>query len=100
MLSRSGCYNVGSIVSFLKKRNLISTLGRGKYRVTLKNPEFDFTALDALRKKKILTLNNVLDFFRADCCRMAYICKYYGDTTFVGRCEGCDWCRKNQNNLT
>ena len=100
MSSKSGCYNVGSIVSFLKKRNLISTLGRGKYRVMLKNPEFDFAALDELRKKNIMALNNVLDFFRSDCCRMAYICEHYGDTTFVGRCEGCDWCRKNQGNLT
>ena len=97
MADLSGCVNVGGCISFLKSRNLVQTLGRGKYEVVVNNDEpLESLPLEAIRKDKIDKLNKVLNFYRYDGCRMAYICEYFGDTTFSGLCGSCDNCLKNK----
>ncbi len=93
MSAESGCVNVGGCIAFLKKKNLVKTLGRGKYEVTLEGSG-DFSAADVnvLRQERIDKLNQVTSFYRSKECRAAYICAYFGDDTFEGSCGVCDNC--------
>ena len=90
---RSGCFNVGGCISFLKKVGMVVTLGKGKYRVSVNGGEnLDFSEMDERRQSKIRKVDEVVRFYSTKDCRVAFICDYFGDTSFAGKCGTCDNC--------
>ena len=93
MAEASGCQNVGACISVLKKKFLVETLGRGRYKVSLRDhTEIDMTVLTALRNEKIAKLNQVCNFYRTKGCRFDIVCEYFGDDASPGGCGHCDNC--------
>jgi len=94
MGTESKCINVGGCIAVLKSKGIVETLGRGKYKVMLDGDIGNIAVLDDVRKDKIEKLNNVMRFYGGTGCRVDFICKYFGDNTFNGRCGSCDNCTK------
>jgi superfamily II DNA helicase RecQ len=93
MGQQANCDNVGGCISFLKKENVVKTLGKGKYQVSVGgNHHFDFSELDKQRQDKVDKVNEVVAFYNTKECRAAYICDYFGDVSFNGKCGVCDNC--------
>jgi len=93
MAQASGCANVGSCISFLKKEGMVETKGRGKYQVTLQKKDMDYTAIRDQRRAALDKLNNLVNFYQSKNCRFDHICKYFGDDSFSGQCNNCDNCQ-------
>jgi ATP-dependent DNA helicase RecQ len=92
MKEESGCLNVGACISVLKRSGLVETIGRGRYKVNLKDVTIETDALTAARNDKIAKLKQVCSFYRMAGCRFKYVCDYFGDETFPGSCGHCDNC--------
>lgn len=90
-LSRSR--NVGACIGFLKRQELVKTIGRGKYQVSLEKKPMDFEKLNSQRKENFDKLHSLIRFYQSKRCRYAQICEYFGDDTFTGRCGNCDNCQ-------
>lgn len=97
MAYASGCRCVGGCMTFLRKKGVVSTIGKGAYRVSLGgNLDFDFSELDRRRQYNIDRLDTVVSFYQTKECRASFISDYFGDYTFVGPCGTCDVCNSNQ----
>jgi ATP-dependent DNA helicase RecQ len=94
METASGVANVGACMSFLRRQGLVVTLGRGKYQVKLTDAAPNYEAANLERKEKTGKLNELVSFFKSGECRFVYVCRYFGDDTFTGKCGDCDNCTK------
>lgn len=94
MAQKSRCFNASACVSFLRKRGLVTTLGRGKYSVAVgEGQHFDVEKIKKARVDKIRTLDKVVRFYRHKGCRYEFVCEYFGDESFEGPCGLCDNCQ-------
>ena len=89
----SGVDNVGGCMSFLRDEGVVKTMGRGKYLVWPSDKEIDYADANKNREDKMERLQEVVRFLKdKKSCRVAYLCDYFGDISFVGPCNNCDNC--------
>ena len=95
MSSMSRCVNVGGCISVLKNEGLVRTIGRGDYEVAVgRDMVSDCSELKKIRDAKIKKLGAVVNFYKSEECRVKFLCEYFGDMSFNGRCGVCDNCTK------
>ena len=95
MVEYSSVKSVGACIGFLKKRGLVESLCRGKYRVKIRSDvEFDSGEINKVRMDKVGKLNKVCDLFRTDGCIYRKVVDYFGDGSLSSNCGKCGGCSK------
>jgi len=85
--------NYGGCVSFLYKRGVLRKIERGKYMLALEHPDINFAQLYELRRWKMEKLDSLNQMHLNNKeCRFKALARYFGDSSFNGRCGKCDNC--------